>query len=131
VAAAVDRRCYWWEQGPDDWEYRISVCEPIPREKIPMNCVTGIGKPWHAPHVVRYKRPHGRNESSPSGDCQRIGSDVVLAQATHHNLDPVTHKDSDDGVQLVFTGEDGGITHTVTANLICDPEAGGRDVRIP
>ena len=98
-----------------------------------MNCVSGIGKPWHAPHVVRYKMPHGdpgRNQSSPTGDCQRVGSDVVLAQATHHNLDPVTQKATEDGVQLVFTGEDGGITHTVTANLICDPEEGGRNVRI-
>ena len=110
-------------EGPDDWEYRISVCDPLPRDKIPMNCVTGIGHPWHAPHVVRYKRPHGRNESAPTGDCQRIGSDIVLAQATKvlgRNV-----------VQLVFTGEDGGKTHTVTADLNCDPQAGGREVRTP
>ena len=104
-------------EGPDDWEYRISVCEPLPHEKIPMNCVTGSGKPWHAPHVVRFKRPHAMNQSEPTGDCQRVGYDVVLAQAT------------EGGVQLVFTGEDGGKTHTVTANLNCDPQAGGQAVR--
>ena len=113
------------------WEYRISVCAPLPRDKIPTNCATGIGHPWHPPHVVRYERPDGKNESRPTGHCQRVGSDVVLAQATRHNHNPVTHKNDAQGVQLVFTGEDGGKTHTVTANLICNPQAGGGNVRSP
>jgi hypothetical protein len=116
-------------EGPDGWEYRISICDPLPHDVIPINCRTGIGHPWHAPHVVRFKRPHARNQSAPTGECQRVGSDVVLAQATHHNqVDPNSNEEVP-GVQLVFTGEDGGKTHTVTANLLCDELAGDRPVR--
>ena len=116
-------------EGPDDWAYRISVCEPLPREATPENCRTGIGHPWHAPHVVRYKRAdYARNHSAPNrGDCKRVGSDVILATATDYK-DPGTQKEVT-GVQLVFTAQDGGQTHTVTANLICDRVAGVRDVR--
>lgn len=115
--------------APDEWKYRMSVCEPLPREQIPINCIPETGH--HLPYVVRFKDPHRRNQSAPTGDCQQVGSDVVLAQATRHNRDPADPQKEVPGVQLVLTGEDGGKTHTVTANMLCDYRAGDANVRSP
>ncbi len=113
-------------EGSDSWSYRISFCEPLPREQTPANCAAGIVHARDAPRMVRFKRAdydHNSSHLTP-GDCQNVATNVVLAEATYHDLDPITNTTRHGGLQLVFAGEYDGRMHTVTANLICDRVAG-------
>ena len=111
--------------GPvtDPWSYRISVCTPLPHDQIPAFCENDR----HSPRMIRFKTADSsHNATHPThGDCQRVGMDVIYA-AAHTATDPSSSDPSAtvQAVQLLFTAEDGGNTHVVTADLTCEVEAG-------
>ena len=112
--------------GPvtDSWSYRISVCAPLSHAQIPAFCENDR----HSPHVIRFKTADSsHNASHPTpGDCQRVGMDIVVARASHTAADPSTNPPTEEvnAVQLVFTSDDEGRTHIVTADLSCESAAG-------